>query len=94
MARIRNDSGRDLILFGPIGHPDAYPVADGQIIDVPGDAVRGTGLDGDDANGIPSDAFAIGEGDDARLFPHALWTITKAEEKSSGRRSSNDDDGE
>lgn len=96
MARIRNDSGTDLILFGPIGHPDAYHVADGQIIDLPGDIVEGKGLEGEDANGIPTDAFQIGEGDAARLFSTSMWTVTKATERSGSRSGSrsNDEDGE
>lgn len=95
MARLRNDSGRDLVLFGPIGHPDAYHVADGQIIEIPGEAVQGTGLEGEpdleaEPNGIPRDAFQIGTGDDARIFSTTQWTVTKAEESTSrsGRRSS------
>lgn len=92
MARLRNDSGRDLVLFGPIGHPDAFHVADGAIVEIPGEAVQGKGLEGEpgveEPNGIPADAFQIGTGDDARIFSTEMWSVTRAEDAPRSRRSS------
>jgi hypothetical protein len=96
MARLRNDSGRDLVLFGPVGHPDAFHVAEGAIVEIPGDAVLGKGLEGDpdveEPNGIPTDAFQIGTGDDARIFSTEMWSITRAEAAPRSRRSSGSGD--
>jgi hypothetical protein len=59
--RLRSDAAVDL--FFPAGHTDSLHVAPGDVVDVPGEL----------APEQPDDAFLVGEGDDARLWPKALW---------------------
>lgn len=48
-------------------HPDSLLVESGQVIEVPGDL----------APEQPADAYQVGTGDDARLWPHAQWSLVE-----------------
>lgn len=63
--RLRNISPNEFSLFAPMGGADSLTVSPAQIIDVPGDL----------AEVQPADAYQIGEGDDARLWPHSVWQL-------------------
>lgn len=65
MPRLRNISPNEFSLFAPAGEADSMAVSPGDDIDVPGEL----------AAEQPSDAYQIGEGDDARLWPHSLWQL-------------------
>jgi len=55
---LRNKSGNDLMVSGKTIERDALVVVEGKL------AAK---------KDCPEDAYLIGEGDDARLYPHALW---------------------
>jgi hypothetical protein len=51
-------------VFAPPGDYDAFPVNVGEEIEVPGDVSQET-----------EDAYIVGEGDEARAWPKALWAL-------------------
>lgn len=67
MPRLRNISPSEFSLFAPAGEADSLTVSPDQVIDVPGQlaAVQ------------PTDAYQIGEDDDARLWPHSIWQLVE-----------------
>jgi hypothetical protein len=67
MPRLRNISPHELDVFRPAGEADTFHVAAGQEITVNGDL----------AAEQPADAYQIGEGDDARLWPHSVWALVQ-----------------
>lgn len=52
-------------VYAPSRSSDSLPVETGQTITVPGEL----------AAEQPDDAYLIGEGDDARLWPHSRWQL-------------------
>jgi hypothetical protein len=67
MLRLRNASPNELDVFAPAGEADSLHVQPGQEITVNGDL----------AADQPADAYQVGEGDDARLWPHSLWQLVE-----------------
>lgn len=65
MPRLRNISPNEFSLFARAGESDALTVSPDQVIDVPGEL----------AAEQPADAYQIGDGDDARLWPHSVWQL-------------------
>lgn len=57
-------------VYGPPDHPDSLHVESGQVISVPGDL----------AAEQPDDAYLVGEGDDARLWPHSQWRLSRQQD--------------
>src|ERR1700733_9576669 len=67
MPRLRNISPHGLDVFAPAGEADTFHVEAGQEITVNG------GL----AAEQPTDAYQIGGGDEARLWPHSRWELVQ-----------------
>lgn len=67
-VNLQNVSGEPLYL----GRPDGRRIDDGEIIHVEGALSKDS----------PDDAYLIGAGDDARLYPKAIWKMTTAKAKS------------
>jgi hypothetical protein len=63
--RLRHEHAVDL--FQPAGGQDSMTIESGAIADVPGELAKDQ----------PSDAYLVGEGDDARTWPHALWELVE-----------------
>lgn len=68
MARLKNVSGGELVLFARPGGAEAFAVDNGHTVDVPGEVTAQLG-----------DAVVIGAGDDARAWPTALWQVVAPE---------------
>lgn len=60
--------GGPVDVYSTSGYPDSLHVETGQTVTVPGDL----------AAEQPADAYLIGEGDDARLWPHSRWQLATA----------------
>ena len=69
-VKLKNVSGE--VLY--VGRPDGKRVDVGEVIEVDGAVAK----DG------PEDAFLIGEGDDARLWPKAHWDVPATSSKKGG----------
>lgn len=69
-TNLKNVSGGGLYL----GRPDGRYIDDGEVIHVEGKLAA--------KKDQPDDAYLIGEGDDARLYPHAIWKLTGDNTKS------------
>jgi hypothetical protein len=65
MPKLRNVSGAPVDLFQPAGGADSIRVEPDAVIDVPGELSAEQ----------PPDAYQVGAGDAARLWPHALWAL-------------------
>ena len=68
MARLNNVSGNPVDLYASAGEANSYRVGAGEIVEVPGECA--------DPEQLP-DAYSIGDGDDARLWPKSAWELTK-----------------
>lgn len=68
MARLKNVSGGELVLFARPGGAEAFAVDNGATVDVPGEV-----------SAELADAVVIGDGDDARAWPFALWKVMAPE---------------
>lgn len=73
MPKLRNVSGNDLAVFYPPGNSNSVRVPAGESLEVTGEVTH-----------LP-DAYQLGQGDDARLYPHALWAL-EDEQQTSFRR--------
>lgn len=71
MPQFRNISGVSLAVYRPEGDEESLTVAAGQVINVPGDL----------ATESPEDAFLVGAGDDARMWPKAHWELVQDQQK-------------
>lgn len=67
-VNLKNVSGEPVYL----GRPDGRRVENGEVIHVEGKLARKQ----------PEDAFLIGEGDDARAYPHSVWSNAGGSTKS------------
>lgn len=67
-VNLKNVSGEAVYL----GRPDGRRVEAGEIIHVEGSVAKNS----------PDDAYLIGSGDDARLYPHGVWKATATNAKS------------
>lgn len=65
MPRLRNISGADMAVFYPPGTPNSMAVKSGEYLEIKGEPKE------------LADAWQVGDGDDARLYPKALWQIEK-----------------
>lgn len=66
-VNLKNVSGEAIYL----GRPDGRRVEDGEVIHVEGALAKDS----------PDDAYLIGTGDDARLYPKALWSNSGGSKK-------------
>jgi hypothetical protein len=66
MPRFRN-IGAAAHVYKPAGDPDSLFVDAGQIVETPGEL----------APEQPADAYVVGEGDQARAWPKALWELVE-----------------
>lgn len=66
MARFRNTTKAPLALIAPARRPDSHSVAAGDEVEVKGDITQTT-----------DDAYIVGEGDQARAYPKALWEVVE-----------------
>lgn len=64
MPRFKSLSSGDFSLFAPPGYPDAFPVAAGGEVEIPGDVAAET-----------EDAYIVGEGGNARAWSKVLWAL-------------------
>lgn len=69
-VNLKNISGEPVYL----GRPDGPRVEAGQVIHVEGKLAP--------KKEQPDDATVVGEGDDARAYPHAVWKVTGENTKS------------
>lgn len=69
-VNLKNASGGPVYL----GRADGRRVEDGEVIHVEGSLAA--------KKDQPEDAYLIGTGDDARLFPHSVWKMTADKAKS------------
>lgn len=67
-VNLKNVSGGPVAL----GRADGRRIDDGEVIHVEGKVSKDS----------PDDAYLIGEGDDARLYPHSVWKMTSPGSKS------------
>lgn len=67
-VNLKNVSGEVVYL----GRPDGRRVEDGEVVHVEGKLAKDS----------PDDAYLVGSGDDARLYPHSVWKLTAANAKS------------
>lgn len=68
MAKLKNVSGEVVNL----GSPDGKRIEVGEVVDFEGTVSKDS----------PEDAYLIGEGDDARLYPKSQWQATGGKAKS------------
>lgn len=54
-------------VYAPEGHPDTLHVDPGQTITVPGELAAEQAVD----------AYLVGEGDNARAWPHSQWRLAE-----------------
>lgn len=64
MARFKNVSGEELLLFARGGQADSLPVPPDGVVDVPGEVTAEL-----------ADGVVVGDGADARAWPSALWQL-------------------
>lgn len=76
MARLKNITGADLAAYKPAEEPGSVLVPAGQMLEVRGNVVE------------QEDAYLVGTGADARLFPKAVWQLVKEAERPSSRTAS------
>lgn len=69
MARFTNVSGEELLLFARAGQAESFAVPPGGTVEVPGDVTAET-----------DDAVVVGDGDDARAWPAALWELDRPDD--------------
>lgn len=82
MAKFTNTSGHALDVFAPSSKSDtleSVQVGPGETLDVPGDAVTQYTKDADGNDTDQAEAYTVGEGAKARLYPAAIWTLEGAE---------------
>lgn len=69
MARFKNVSGTELLLFARQSQADSFQVPPDGIVDIPGEVTAET-----------DDAYVVGDGDEARAWPMEFWKLTKADD--------------
>lgn len=81
MAKFTNTSGHALDVFAPstAGHLESVQVGPGETLDVPGEATTQYLKDDEGNDTDQAEAYTVGEGDKARLYPAAVWSLEGAE---------------
>lgn len=80
MARFTNVSGAELLLFARAGQAESLAVPPGGTVEVPGGVTAET-----------DDAVVVGDGDDARAWPAALWQLDAGDDSGVGAPQFDDD---
>lgn len=67
-TRFKNETDRDLVLFGQVGTPGAYNLEAGGTVEILDEITEET-----------DDAYIVGTGEDARSWPKTVWSVTKSD---------------